>query len=541
MTDMGDINLRPHQVEASDATVTAIRAGRNPLVTMATATGKTYTFVDVVRRVLKKNQRALVVTHRLEIIEQIAASVERLGMSVDVEQGKRRARRSSSVVVSSVQTMSKTKSRWPRDAFAVMIIDEAHHSVAKSYKGIVERFDCPVAGFTATPDRLDGEHLGQVFDHVAYDLNIAVAVERGLIAPIVQRSIRVDSIDVSMVKERNGDLTREELSSVLTGIEALQGVAVPLLDCIGNRRTIVFTPTVEHARVLTRVLNRMRDGCAEVVSGEDSADFRAATLAEFEAGRFQILVNCELFTEGFDSPSVSCIAMARPTKSRALYQQCVGRGTRLHPDKENVLVLDFCGNAGEHQLITAIDLFARKTDSAKVIRDAKEISARDPEVMIAAHVALELARQLPGEVIESYSVTKEEVAVAVAVPTAPAAHGRCASCRKSIVGKAVPSRGDLYCHHCWLNAKDVDARLTRMCSRCKFDVTGKSYTVSNHKDVFCNSCWTHVSTTYAAKEMNEFALAVDGRRIAGPMPKPLKAPRVRGLARAKRAVKTYGW
>ena len=491
----GEITLRPHQMEAVSAAESALRAGESPLVVMPTGTGKTFTFIDVIKRTLKKNQRALVLAHRLEIIEQIATSCEQSGLTVDIEQGTRRARMSSSVVVASVQTMRRTKARWRSDAFSLIVIDEAHHAAADSYRKILSRFECPVMGVTATPDRFDKKTLGTVFDRVAVDLQLPEAVQRKLIVPIVQRTIKVDSIDISRVKDKLGDLSEKELGDVLVGVEQLQGVAIPLLGCIGERRTIAFTATVDHAQALTRVLNGISPGIAECVSGEDTASYRAGTLSEFEAGRFQILVNCALFTEGFDSPGVSCIAMARPTKSRGFYQQCIGRGTRLAEGKHNLLVLDFCGNTGRHELVTAIDLFARPGDSAKVIADAKEIASRDPEAMMAAHVALELARQLPGEVIEAYTVSQQ----VDAAPAKPVRPGECVSCRRTIVGRAVPSRGDAYCHRCWLNAADIDANKT--CMRCKINVTKKAYVVSRHRDTFCNSCWATISRSWGAEAL----------------------------------------
>lgn len=551
---MDDENKAPdlwaHQVEASDAVVAALEDGRNPLASMATGTGKTFTFVDVVRKYRKPKQRALVLVHRIEIVEQIAESFERAGFSVGIEQGSRRAAFNCQVVVAAVQTMKSSKSRWSRSAFALIVIDEAHHAAANSYRGIVRRFECPVIGFTATPDRLDKKPLG--FDCVAIDLNLAESVERGLIVPIVQRSITVDSIDISRVRTQLGDLAVSELEEVLVKVEALQGVAVPMLELIGERKTIAFAASVAHAHALSRVLNRMRPGVAEVVDGGDRPDYRAATLAEFEAGRFQILVNCDLFSEGFDSPSVSCIVMARPTKSRTKYQQCIGRATRLFPGKENALVLDFCGNAGRHDLVTLIDLFARKTDSARVIREAKEIAARDPEKMIAAHVALELARQCTGEVIDGYTVTEERGVDALPKRPKRVHWISCADCMAAVKSGSEVAWGEkTICSHCaWKRNQELQqsgrcgscgkkarnclragnanicpkcwraGNIFRTCSRCNESLEGKSYSISFGKRLCagcektsvpgagirvdavrrCESCGTDVSTkSYAVR------------------------------------------
>lgn len=401
------INLYDYQRDAVTAAHRSLRRKRNPLVIAPTGTGKTVISGEIIRRFCGKKRRALIVVGRDVLLGQHADTLARLGLYADIEQGDRHASARAQVVIASAQTISRPAREMDPDAFALALFDEAHHTPAPTWKRIATHYRCPRVGFTATADRADGKALGEVFDEIAYEMDMLTATETGLVVPLVQRIVTVDELDISRVKIRSahGDLDQGELSNLLTKIKALQGVAVPLLDHAGTRRTLAFAVTIEHAVALAEQLNRIRPGAARATWGEDPQ--RHEALAAFRRGDFQILVNVDLLREGFDDPEVSCVAMARPTASRLLYAQSVGRGTRLHASKSDCLVMDFVGNAERHDLMTSFDLFATEKDKPEVLRAAKDVAVMEPDV--AAHVAMKRARELPADVLSGYSIRDVQI------------------------------------------------------------------------------------------------------------------------------------
>lgn len=395
--------LRHYQSAAVDAVRDAARRGRNPLVVMPTGTGKTVVFAELIRSAeARVGGRTLVLAHRAELLEQAAAKLAAVGVEASIERADLRASDDASCVVASVQSMARKRrlERFPRDHFRRIVIDEAHHAPADTYRRVVDHFQASVAGFTATPDRLDKRGLGGVFDEIAYRYDLRQAIADGWLAPIVQQRVVVEKLDLSRIRTTRGDLDESALAAVMRQAANLHGIAVPLLREIGDRRTLVFAVNVAHAEALTAVINRYRPGTARMLAGRDSDADRAATLSAFAAAEFQVLVNCALLTEGFDDPGIACVAMARPTKSRALYAQAIGRGTRLHPGKGNVLILDFVGNSGRHNLVTAVDLLTDASDSERTVAVAKEIANADPALTVDQ--ALARARELGVTALAKY-------------------------------------------------------------------------------------------------------------------------------------------
>lgn len=352
--------LRPYQRAAVAGVRDRFAAGdRATLLVLPTGTGKTVVFAEVARRVVAKGRRALVLAHRRELLEQAIGKLAAAGVRAELEQGPARAG-DAPVVVASVATLRGLRlANWRADAFALVIVDEAHHATAASYRAILDHFrPARVLGVTATPDRSDGAGLGSVFASVAFRYDVAAAVRDGWLAPIRGRRINLEGLDLDAVRTVAGDLDRTELAGAMTAPAVVAASAGAIVEEVGARPCVAFTVDVAHADALAAALNSRRPGMARAVSGRSSTDDRAAAAADLAAGRVQVVCNAALWVEGFDCPSVAAVAIARPTKSRGLFAQMVGRGTRLAPGKADCLVVDLAGVTRRHRLATAADVLA---------------------------------------------------------------------------------------------------------------------------------------------------------------------------------------
>ena len=361
------VELRDYQVEA----VAAIerehgeKGFRSTLIVLATGLGKTTIFCEwAKRRQALHGGRVLVLAHREELVNQAVARLKK--QIPDAQVGVEMAGQHTSslmpqpFVVASVQTLSMPKriKRFNPWEFTSIVVDEAHHATSATYRKILDHFHAAqILGVTATPDRLDKVGLGELFDSCAYRMDIYDGIQRGFLSSIIAQQIAVEHLDITRVRSRNGDLTAADLEQAMNNDRVLHEMAGPLVREAGSRPTIVFTPTVATAKALVDVLAAYTKAKAAVVHGETGSGLRQQILDEYESGEVQFLVNCAVLTEGFDSPHTSCVALARPTKSRALMTQCIGRGTRKHEGKENLLVIDFVGMVGtSHKLCSPVEV-----------------------------------------------------------------------------------------------------------------------------------------------------------------------------------------
>jgi superfamily II DNA or RNA helicase len=242
-----------------------------------------------------------------------------------------------------------------------------------------------ILGVTATPDRADEEALGQVFQSVAFDYEVLDAIHDGWLVPIEQQMVHVDGLDYSSIRTTAGDLNGGDLAAVMEAERNLQQMASASLAIIGQRRALVFTASVKAAEMTAEIFNRHRSGMASWVCGKTDREERRRVLADFAAGKLQVVCNCGVLTEGFDDPGVEVVIMGRPTKSRSLYSQMVGRSTRPLPGvvdgpetaearraaiagsgKPSCLVVDFVGNSGKHKLVTSADILGGKVSEEAV-------------------------------------------------------------------------------------------------------------------------------------------------------------------------------
>jgi superfamily II DNA or RNA helicase len=370
------INLRPYQSAADAAACSELRRVRSTLVTLATGLGKTITAASICSRAKRP---VLWLTHRQELLDQPKPVFEALAMSVGVEQGSQRVDPTSlpRVTLASVATLKgKRLERFGADAFGLVVIDEVQHVMAKSWRAIVNHFpNAKLIGLSATPWREDGQELSELFESTAFSMSLGDGISQGWLSPLELVEVAVDRLNIDDVKIRAGDFATGQLEEELLRDGTLHAIAKPLADLIEARQTIAFTPGVQRARGLATVLAGYGVR-AVAVDGGMNPKARKAALDAYRSGAAQVLCNAMLVTEGTDLPDTACIALARPTRSKALKLQMIGRGTRLAPGKANCLVIDFVPGQARKALLSSDEAiqgapFTRRSDVGSTYR-AKE-------------------------------------------------------------------------------------------------------------------------------------------------------------------------
>lgn len=367
-----DIVLRDYQQEAVDAVFQALNEGvRRQLVVLPTGSGKTLVFCAVSQRFARPT---LVLAHRDELVRQAADKFEmvwpeaRLG----IVKAQENDHEGKDVVVASVQTLSRPSrlSQFGPDRFGFLVVDEAHHAVARTYVFVLERLgfmsgdpDKLLLGVTATPVRGDRVGLGAVFQKIVYQRSLLWMVRAGYLVDF--KGLAVDTgADLEGVRVVAGDFADADLEGALNTADRNGLVVRAYLDHAAGRRAVAFTAGVQHALDLAATF-RAAGVPAEAISGEALEGERRRLLTAFRAGDVGVLCNCNLLTEGWDEPSLDCILMARPTKSKALYLQMIGRGARPYPGKQDCLIIDFVDNTGRHDVMSLPTLFGLSPESVQ--------------------------------------------------------------------------------------------------------------------------------------------------------------------------------
>lgn len=359
------MNLRPYQEAAKEAVLQEWQKGnKKTLLVLPTGTGKTIVFSKVIEDRVRTSDRVLVLAHRGELLDQAA---DKLAKSTGLMTATEKAEQSSldswfRVVVGSVQTMMREKrlNQFKPDHFGTIIIDEAHHCISDSYQRVLNHFSqANVLGVTATPDRGDMKNLGTYFESLAYEYTLPKAIKEGYLSPIKALTIPL-KLDLTGVSQQAGDFKASDLGTALDPY--LYQIADEMVHHCKNRKTVVFLPLIKTSQKFRDILAEKGFRAAEV--NGDSED-RAEILKDFDEGKYDVLCNSMLLTEGWDCPSVDCIVVLRPTKIRSLYSQMVGRGTRLYPGKDHLLLLDFLWHTERHELCHPANLIATNEEVAK--------------------------------------------------------------------------------------------------------------------------------------------------------------------------------
>lgn len=371
------MQLRKYQQEAHDSIFNEWekKGIKKTLLVLPTGCGKTIVFAKVAEDCVKEGNKVLIMAHRGELLEQAADKIKKMtGLECSVEKAEQTCMGSwNRIVVGSVQTLQGTKrlSKFPKDYFDTIIIDEAHHVLSSSYQKVLEHFDARVLGVTATPDRGDKKNLGRYFETLSYEYTLPEAIKEGYLVPIKALTIPLE-LDLSSVSMSAGDFKASDVGSALDPY--LMGIINEMKKYCKDRKTVVFLPLVATSKKFTKLLNENGFKAAEV---NGSSKDREEVTKDFAENKYNVLCNSMLLTEGWDCPDVNCVIVLRPTKVRSLYSQMVGRGTRLSPQtgKKDLLLLDFLWHSERHELCHPANLICESEEVAKRMTKKMEDNA----------------------------------------------------------------------------------------------------------------------------------------------------------------------
>lgn len=374
---------------------------------------------------LNKGDKVLIIAHRKELVQQAYATACKVypNLTVEVEMGKQAASGDADITVASIQTLIRSNriEKFDLSEFKMIIIDEAHHAAARSYLNVLEHFNAMspntntyVVGFSATLERLDGLQLGKAMDHVVYNRGVVDMIESGHLCDIRVTTVKLD-IDYNSVDVKGGDFEISSLAKAVN-IESINDLVYKSwkhqTTISGYKSTLAFCVNIAHVKSLSETF-RAQGVHSEYLTADTPTDQRATILQDFRAGKFPVLINCGILTEGTDIPNIDCILLVRPTKSRALLTQMVGRGLRLHNNKEHCHVVDFVGitNNGVCTVPTLIGLdpdeildnaqLLELTDAQDFTMPKKKLSEKQKAIV----KDIALFRHFPG--IDSTTVTLE--------------------------------------------------------------------------------------------------------------------------------------
>ena len=372
---MGGMELRPYQEEARRAVEDQWLAGtRRTLLVLPTGTGKTIVFAKITEDIVRKGKHVLILAHRGELLDQAADKIKKAtGLGCSVEKAEETCiGQWYQVTVGSVQSLQRPKrlEKFTPDYFDTIIIDEAHHAISPGYQTVLQHFDrANVLGVTATPDRGDMRNLGEYFDTLAYEYTLPKAIKEGYLSPIKALTVPL-KLDLSQVGVQAGDFKVGEIDTALDPY--LYQIADEMRTYCMDRKTVVFLPLIKTSQKFMRILNEHGFRAAEV---NGNSEDREQVLRDFDEGKYNVLCNSMLLTEGWDCPSVDCVIVLRPTKVRSLYSQMVGRGTRLYPGKKELLLIDFLWLTEKHELCHPANLICEDQEVAKKLTENLEKDA----------------------------------------------------------------------------------------------------------------------------------------------------------------------
>jgi len=343
------VELRQYQQQAIAKVYESLKQHRASLLQLPTGAGKTVVLGRIVLAGNRNQKRVLVAAHRSELVSQIQGTLSRYGLNTSRIQAGHGSDYDNPLQVASVQTLVRRKESIIPPA--IIIFDEAHHCTAGTYLQVIEAFpNAKILGVTATPTRMDGKPLGDLFTDLIQVVSVSELIESGFLVP-PQYFVGASVIGSAKPKVQMGDYQIKDLSKIVQEVELEGELVGEWLRTANGVPTVVFAVTCEHSR---RIVEAYREAGipAEHIDGNCSATERDRILKDFASGKIKILSNVNIVTEGFDLPEIGCVQLARPTKSVAMAFQMIGRALRPSPGKSEAIILDHAGIYGEHGSVT---------------------------------------------------------------------------------------------------------------------------------------------------------------------------------------------
>lgn len=392
------VTLRPYQLQAVEDIRDCYRKGaRRVLLQSPTGSGKTITFAFIGEQTTRRGKRVLYLAHRAEIVDQIGEALDRFG----IPHGFIRAGEDETDAIAQVASVATLVRRLEQDRppFDLIVIDEAHHAVASTWRQILEAYpDVPILGVTATPERLDGKGLADIFDALVLGPSVKTLTEKGYLKRTVVYAPPT-RLDLSKIKVKAGDYNPKQLAELMMS-GTLMGDAVDHYKrlCPGTP-AICFCVTIEHSKLMVERFLEAGVRAAHV-DGTTPSEERKDLIAALGKGEIDVLCNCALISEGVDVPIVGAVILLRPTKSLAMFLQQVGRALRPVEGQDAAIVLDHAGNTLTHGLpdeerVWSLDSKKRKRGPVYVEQDEEtgEFCRREPPPELKIDLELYAAEQ----------------------------------------------------------------------------------------------------------------------------------------------------
>lgn len=372
--------LREYQTDLIEGVRESLRACRRVLVVLPTGAGKTITFCSIAARSVGKNNNVLVLTHRIELLWQISDRLTTMGVEHGVIAPKHPITHNQ-VQVASIQTLARRMDAFPW-APNLVIVDEAHHCTARTWRQVVDRYNAAcILGWTATPARLDGRGLGDIFEDLVVGPGTARLIQMGYLAKY-KLYAPPGRVDMAGIGKRGGDYQLDAVAERVNTDAVVYAAVSNYNKFAGNRSAIAFCVSIAHAQ---HVCKSFCDAGipAACIDGTLAPDVRAQRLLDFKAGRLRVLVSVDLISEGFDVPGCECVLLMRPTASLALYLQQIGRA--LRPSPKEAIILDCVGNVLEHGLPDMPRNWKLDTTKSKRKQDLRAVAIRVCPQCFAVH------------------------------------------------------------------------------------------------------------------------------------------------------------
>ncbi|KAI5868622.1 P-loop containing nucleoside triphosphate hydrolase protein [Durotheca rogersii] len=402
----GQIRLRDYQEECIQSVLNSLQGGHKRLgISLATGSGKTVIFTQLIERIQPGPEGArqtLILAHRRELVEQAArhCTLAYPGKSVEIEMGNMHASGFADITIASVQSITSGDriGKFDYRRFKLVLVDEAHHIVAPGYLRTLEHFklhqkteESPIlVGVSATFSRFDGLQLGAAIDEIVYHKDYVDMIGEKWLSDVIFTTVDSTANMMNVRKNAHGDFHVSDLSNVVN-TEEVNEITVRswLARAAARKSTLVFCVDLNHVVGLTQTFRR-HGVDARFITGETPKLERSERLDAFKRYEFPVLVNCSVFTEGTDIPNIDCVVLGRPTRSRNLLVQMIGRGMRLHPNKTNCHVIDMVSSLATG-IVTTPTLFGLNPSEVvqeATITDMQEIKERqEAEVERQALVA----------------------------------------------------------------------------------------------------------------------------------------------------------